>query len=233
MVDMRKRFGKRTSEPPPALRATSPLKGEVRFSTSVPHSRTSGNDEAFGSVPPPQGGRSREARVGVTTDNQMIHKPLGGVKPFTRQTQEYAQGLRKTMTDAEYALWYYLRGEQLGVKFRRQQPIGKYIVDFVCMDAKLVIEVDGGQHNESQYDKARDAFLRQEGFRVLRFWNNEVLENIEGVYMRIQEALRECQSEPPPGLRPTSPLEGEVRSAPELTSPFRGEVARSAGGGQA
>ncbi len=68
-----------------------------------------------------------------------------------------------------------------GLKFRRQQPIGSYIVDFVCFSKMLVIEVDGGQHAENEKDKQRDAWLRGEGFKVLRFWNNEVLQNIEGV----------------------------------------------------
>ena len=160
---------------------------------------------------PSRGEVDAQRRVGVHPDDQLIPKPLGGAKAFTKQTQEFARGLRKNMTDAEYALWYYLRGGQLSVKFRRQQPIGKYIVDFVSMDAKLVIEVDGGQHNDSAHDKVRDAFLKQEGFRVMRFWNNDVLENIEGVYMRIQEALNDAGfGEPPPALRATSPLEGEV-----------------------
>ncbi len=79
--------------------------------------------------------------------------------------------------------------ENLGVKFRRQAVIGKYIVDFVCFAHKLVIEVDGSQHRDNQKDKVRDNWLKSEGFRVLRFWDNEVLENRDGVVQRIVEAL--------------------------------------------
>ncbi|MBM2826309.1 MAG: (cytosine-5-)-methyltransferase [Dehalococcoidia bacterium] len=104
-----------------------------------------------------------------------------------------ARGLRRNMTDAERALWFRLGRRQLvGVKFRRQQPIGPYIVDFVTFERKVVVEVDGGHHGETTTkadDEARSAWLRQEGFNVLRFWNNEVLSNPEGVLESILEAL--------------------------------------------
>jgi very-short-patch-repair endonuclease len=107
------------------------------------------------------------------------------------------------MTDAETRLWHALRGKQMeGQKFRRQQTLGAYIVDFVSLDAKLIVELDGGQHAEAtDYDAKRDAWLTSEGFRVLRFWNNDVMENLEGVLMTIAAALS-----PPPQ---PSPLEGE------------------------
>jgi very-short-patch-repair endonuclease len=90
--------------------------------------------------------------------------------------------LRSNMTDAECALWKRLRGCQLnGCKFRRQHPFGDFILDFVCLEAKLVIEVDGGQHNESTQDMARDQVLENAGYRVMRFWNNQVLNEIESV----------------------------------------------------
>ena len=94
-----------------------------------------------------------------------------------------AQSLRKTSTDAENRLWGLLRNRQLdGWKFRRQAPIGNYIVDFVCLDAKVVVEVDGGHHQEQAgYDEGRSKWLRYEGYRVLRFWNNQVLKEIESV----------------------------------------------------
>ena len=96
-----------------------------------------------------------------------------------------AKILRRNSTNPENLLWYYLKAKQLeGLKFRRQQPIGKYIVDFVCFSKKLVIELDGGQHAEGkikQNDRKRDEWLKTQGFKVLRFWNNDVLENIEGV----------------------------------------------------
>ena len=95
------------------------------------------------------------------------------------------------MTDAEQALWRHLRERQLdGYRFRRQVPIGRYIVDFVCLEKRLIVEVDGGQHAINQDDdKIRDTWLEKEGYRVLRFWNNDVLSNRNGVLQRISEAL--------------------------------------------
>jgi very-short-patch-repair endonuclease len=94
-----------------------------------------------------------------------------------------AQALRKNPTDAERKLWAHLRLRQLGrYKFRRQHPLGPYIVDFICIEKKLIIEVDGGQHDDNKfYDSKRDNWLENKGFRVLRFWNNEVLTYIENV----------------------------------------------------
>jgi very-short-patch-repair endonuclease len=91
--------------------------------------------------------------------------------------------LRKNPTDTEKFLWKHLRNKQLRrFKFRRQQPIGRYIVDFVNFEENLIIEVDGGQHAiYREHDIIRDAYLKQEGYRILRFWDNEVLKNIEGV----------------------------------------------------
>jgi len=95
------------------------------------------------------------------------------------------------MTDAERALWWLLREKQVdGHRFRRQVPIDHHIVDFACLEARLVIEVDGGQHAESKADSERDAYLRSQGFRVLRFWNNDVLSNRSGVLVTIAEALK-------------------------------------------
>ncbi|MDE2837942.1 MAG: endonuclease domain-containing protein [Chloroflexota bacterium] len=94
-----------------------------------------------------------------------------------------ARGFRKDPTDAERALWGILRKRGVqGRRFRRQAPIGPYIVDFVCFETRLVIEVDGGQHAEqADYDAARTAWLESQGFRVMRFWNNEVLEQMGAV----------------------------------------------------
>lgn len=104
-----------------------------------------------------------------------------------------AKALRRNQTEAERILWSKLRNMQLGeVKFRRQQPIGNYVVDFVSFDKKLVIEIDGGQHNEAQTrekDEQRTLWLEGEGFHVVRFWNNDVLLNLEGVLSRILEVL--------------------------------------------
>ena len=110
----------------------------------------------------------------------------------------FARQLRRNMTDAERALWHALRGKQLGGhRFRRQHPIGPYVVDFVCLEAKLVIEIDGGQHNESQADSDRDAGLKAAGFRVLRFWNNDVLSNAAGVCDAVLAALGPHPGPPP------------------------------------
>ena len=95
----------------------------------------------------------------------------------------YAKELRNNSTDTERLLWKHLRNSQMeGVKFRRQQPIETYIVDFVSFEKRIVIELDGGQHAENlEYDKQRNACLRANGFIVLRFWNNDVIQNTEGV----------------------------------------------------
>ena len=99
--------------------------------------------------------------------------------------------LRKRPTRAENLLWLHLKGRQLeGVKFRRQEPIGRYIVDFVAFEQRLIIEVDGGQHAiEKEGDRARDNWLQNQGFRILRFWNNEVLQNLEGVLERLRDQI--------------------------------------------
>lgn len=100
-----------------------------------------------------------------------------------------ARKLRNNLTDAESRLWYVLRLNNIGVKFRRQVQIGNYIVDFVCFEKKLVLEIDGGQHANSPQDKQRDKWLESQGFKVLRFWNNEVLENRDGVVEKIIASL--------------------------------------------
>ncbi len=103
------------------------------------------------------------------------------------------------MTDAEHALWRRLRAKQLGAKFRRQHPFGPYFLDFVCLEHKLVVEVDGGQHADQQaYDHARTDMLERAGFRVLRFWNNDVLCQTDAVVEAIYLALDPSPSQPPP-----------------------------------
>lgn len=108
-----------------------------------------------------------------------------------------ARNMRHNPTEAENKLWQAIRNSQLDNKFRRQHQIGEYIVDFVCLDKKLVIECDGGQHNE-EVDKERTQFLNNEGFRVVRFWNNEVLSNLEGVLIKIKECLDDNTPHPNP-----------------------------------
>ena len=100
-----------------------------------------------------------------------------------------ARDMRRTLTDAERKLWYALRDQRMQtVKFRRQAPIGFYIADFLCVQHQLVIEVDGSQHAQSSRDAARDAWLQREGYRVLRFWNHDVLTARESVLATIATA---------------------------------------------
>ncbi len=104
-------------------------------------------------------------------------------------TVERARNLRRNATEAEKRLWSRLRDRQfLGRKFRRQRPIGRYFVDFVCLESRLIVEVDGGQH-DPRTDSARTRYLKKQGYRVMRFWNNEVLDNTEGVLETIVAAL--------------------------------------------
>ena len=108
---------------------------------------------------------------------------------MTDSLTKFAKTLRRNSTDAEALLWKRLKGRQVeGTKFRRQQPIENFIVDFVSFENRMIIELDGGQHAEARHkDIQRDRFLAENGFRVLRFWNNEVLENIDGVLEVIRE----------------------------------------------
>ena len=105
-----------------------------------------------------------------------------------------ARKLRKNSTEEERKLWSILRNRNvLNLKFKRQFPIYKYIVDFCCEEKKLVIEIDGGQHNESENiekDIERTKIINAEGYKVIRFWNNEINENIEGVYLKLLEELK-------------------------------------------
>ncbi len=125
-----------------------------------------------------------------------------------------ARVLRKSMTDAERCLWYHLRAGRLGVHFRRQAPIGPYIVDFAAISHRLVVEIDGGQHAEPDqagYDARRTADLEGRGFRVLRFWNNEVL----GQTAVVAEVIWRALGEPDHPLSPRPPPpRGEGETSP-------------------
>ena len=128
---------------------------------------------------------------------------------YSGETLTKAQRLRREMTNAERKLWGLLRNRQLeGAKFRRQQPIGPFIADFVCQESRLVVEADGCQHAESISDTRRTAFLESKGYRVLRFWNGDILNNLDGVAQVIACAL----SIPHP-----------ARALRESPSPSRGE----------
>ncbi len=117
------------------------------------------------------------------------------------------RNLRNAPTDAEHRLWQRLRNRQLdNCKFRRQHPFADYIVDFACLERKVIVELDGSQHaNATKYDGARSQFLEDAGFRVLRFWNNQVFEDIDGVLEVIWQNLH-ARTTPSP---PNPPLEGE------------------------
>ena len=107
-----------------------------------------------------------------------------------QKTVRIARRLRINQTDAETVLWNRIRNRQIdGHKFVRQQPLLGYVCDFVCREKHLIVEVDGGQHSESATDAIRDRRLAEEGYRVLRFWNNDVLGNLEGVLTTIQSEL--------------------------------------------
>ncbi|HEV8003134.1 MAG TPA: endonuclease domain-containing protein [Planctomycetaceae bacterium] len=122
--------------------------------------------------------------------------------------RDRARQLRRFPTEAEAFLWRHLRGRAFhGLKFRRQLKLGQYIVDFVCLEKRLIIEVDGGQHNEEtqrQYDEVRDRWLRMQGFRILRYWNNEVFDEWEAIAEAVWKVAKEDPSPPaplPPGER--------------------------------
>jgi very-short-patch-repair endonuclease len=122
-----------------------------------------------------------------------------------------ARKLRSRMTDAERKLWFALKDRRFeAFKFRRQVPVGPYIADFLCFESRLIVEVDGGQHAESVRDVERDAWLSQNAFRVVRFWNNDVLQNLEGV---LTSLATELNTTPHPSSRlretPPSPARGE------------------------
>ncbi len=141
---------------------------------------------------------------------------------------DFAKALRVTQTDTEAIVWQHLRAHRLGdAKFKRQQPLGKYIVDFVCFERRLIVELDGGQHSGSASDVVRDAWLREQGFVVERFWNNDVRQNLPGVLTRILEKLTEqalVDQAPSPSIPP--PPRGREASPP---SDYRLKPSRSKG----
>jgi very-short-patch-repair endonuclease len=116
-------------------------------------------------------------------------------------TKEYRRKLRNNSTDAERKIWSILRNKQInGLRFLRQYSVGKYILDFYCPELKLSIEIDGGQHNEKEkidYDINRTIYLKRSNIKVLRFWNNDVLNNIEGVWEKL---IDEISTITPPNL---------------------------------
>ena len=148
--------------------------------------------------------------------------------------QQFARQLRSSLTEAEKRLWYRLRRRQLeNWRFRRQVPIGPYVVDFVCTDARLVVEVDGSQHLDFAPDITRDARLDAEGYRVLRFWNHDVVDRTESVLTQILEALNSTRPLPPSGHLSLQAGEGKSGRAhvPDRPLPPFGHLPRQAGEG--
>ncbi|MCI0673590.1 MAG: endonuclease domain-containing protein, partial [Myxococcaceae bacterium] len=146
--------------------------------------------------------RAGRARVSTEDERGSPWEPT----PVPPALLRAARDLRAHLTNAEHALWACIRRKQLrGFRFRRQHPVAQYVLDFYCPAARLAVEVDGGQHGTDggrARDAARAAFLGGQGIRVLRFWNSDVQANLEGVLVRIWEALREAEGGPPP---PTPP----------------------------
>lgn len=158
------------------------------------------------SVPLPTAGEGKPARSD------------GRERGRTKLLRDRAKAMRSGQTDAEHRLWQILRAKRLaGYKFKRQLPINHYIADFVCLRHRLIVEADGGQHAEDDRDERRDAYLRSQGFRVLRFWNIEIFDNEEGVLTSILEALeqplsptrRSAADRPPDGPTGPPPQRGE------------------------
>jgi very-short-patch-repair endonuclease len=136
-----------------------------------------------------------------------------------RTISPHAAPLRRNATDAEAALWLELRGRRLeGFKFKRQWTLGAYIVDFCCLERRLVVELDGGQHNEAR-DARRTAWLEGLGFRVIRFWNNDVLTNMDGV---LETILLTLKADPHPNPLPQAGEGVKGRGRDETPSPARG-----------
>jgi very-short-patch-repair endonuclease len=130
-----------------------------------------------------------------------------GALPLTKAARE----LRSRLTDAERKLWFALKDRRFAAfKFRRQVPVGPYIADFLCFESRLVVEVDGGQHAESARDGERDAWFARNAFRVVRYWNNDVLQNLAGVLTDLEAELN-TTPHPSSSLRstPPSPARGE------------------------
>ena len=113
----------------------------------------------------------------------------------------FAKSNRKESTKSEKIIWNLIRNKKIGARFRRQHQIGDYVIDFVSIEKKLIIEIDGGQHNNEQdvkYDEKRTLYLKNLGFKVIRFWNNDVLNNLDGVYDIISKILQGERPHPNP-----------------------------------
>jgi very-short-patch-repair endonuclease len=150
-------------------------------------------------TPLPRSGRGRAARAARVRVHQGHTNPSFTTFRHTRAVpNERARESRRHPTTAEALLWRLLRNRRFaGNKFRRQHPIGPFVADFACVELRLVIEADGGQHAESAYDDWRTACLEAEGWRVIRFWNNDVLHNTSGVIEMLSAEIALCRGRHP------------------------------------
>jgi very-short-patch-repair endonuclease len=178
------------------------LRRAVPSSVASRHLLPQGEKEDGVYFPSPLEGEGGDARSALTDE--------GSANPKLK----FAKKLRKDMTEAEGKLWSALRSRRFeNFKFRRQVPIGKYIVDFVCQNCKLIVEVDGLQHQGSEHDRVRDAWLISVGYRVLRFWNPDIYVALDGTLLAILDALNQTPH-PSRAVRvPPSPPRGEGRSS--------------------
>ena len=142
----------------------------------------------------------------------------------TKGNPDFARRLRRNQTDAERLLWFRLRDRRLaGLKFKRQVPIDRYVVDFLCAEGKLIVEIDGGQHDQHRKrDDIRTAALEAMGYLVVRFWNNDVMQNTEGVLQDILSTVSQPRSEPPH----PNPLPSGERERTEPAAPSSAEMPR-------
>jgi len=202
--------------------ALSGLQDDREFAAATPHPN-----------PPPQGGRERKRRSLAPSSSPLMGEvgPKGpeGVKASTKKNLvRVARRLRKTMTPAERKVWRAIKELEFAhAHFRRQAPIGPYVVDFASHRLGIVIEVDGGQHNEAAglaKDRVRDAWLHSRGYRVLRFWNNEVMQNIAGVTETIMKAVRDAEAATPHPNPPPQGGRGRKRRRSASSSPLMGDA---------
>ncbi|HTZ67915.1 MAG TPA: DUF559 domain-containing protein [Roseiarcus sp.] len=174
--------------------------------------------------PFPPTGEGGRAKRGWMRANAAGGNPMKTDEGVSANQRSQARAMRKAPTDAELRLWRLLRDRRLnGFKFRRQVPVGSCIVDFLCVGAQLIIEADGSRHAESHRDNVRDAYLASPGWKVLRFWNNEVLRNRESVVETIFAHASRPSSGPSGHLLP----EGEGKAARQEPLPPPGEGGRA------
>ena len=164
--------------------------------------------------PLPQWERGRNGNSSPLAGEEGARRAAVGRRGGQRDLLGLAKRMRQEPTEAERRLWSLLRaGRMAGVKFKRQEQIGDFIVDFVCFAQKLIVEADDSQHMESEADERRDAWLKAQGFRVLRFWNNDILADTDAVAEAVLAALEIPHPNPSPargeGLANSSPLAGE------------------------